>query len=204
MMGEKYFVLLAVLFLNLFTILKLGLKINFLAELFIFVLFLIISMIILISVYREKSCGLFTSVFFIMFLINLFYIKNAFAANAHVNAGFIGWLLFGITLFVNAIAFLVTVSFIGNEKNEKEEDIVEDLIEPAAPEVVDIKETEKPKTEIIDITPGKFVASSNSSFYHIPTCDWAKKISKKNKVWLKDKKEAKKKKYKQHSCLKKK
>ena len=51
-------------------------------------------------------------------------------------------------------------------------------------------------------TPGKFVASENGSVYHTPKCDWAKRISNKNKVWFNDKQEARKKGYRQHDCVK--
>ena len=64
---------------------------------------------------------------------------------------------------------------------------------------------EKPKSSIKYSTaysPGKFVASKSSTSYHAPKCEWAEKISKKNRVWLASKEDAKKKGYKAHSCLK--
>lgn len=210
MSGVKYFALLIILFLNLFTILVMGLRINFLGELFVFVLFLITSLIILWSVYTKKHYELFISLFFILSLINLWYIKTAFQATPYINVGFKGWLLFGLTLFLNAVGFLMFISSIEKKPIEKEE-IIEKEIEPYV-------EQEPPKPEVLEqypevkkeakvkktFKPGKFIASNNSTFYHTVKCDWAKKISKNNRVWFKSKEEARKKGYKQHSCLKKK
>ena len=210
MNGVKYFALLIVLLLNLFTILVMGLRINFLWEFLIFVLFLIFSLIILWSVYTKKHYEVFISLFFLISLINLFYIKSAFLATTHVNVGLRGWLLFGVTLLLNAVGFLTFASLITKEKPEKEEIIEKEIEpyveqEPVEPEVLEqypeIKKEVKVKKTF---KPGKFIASNNSTFYHTVKCDWAKKISKSNRVWFKSKEEARKKGYKQHSCLRKK
>ena len=208
----KYFALVIVLFLNLFTILVMGLRINFLFELLVFILFLILSLIILWSVYTKKHYELFISLFFIVSLTNLFYIKSAFLATIHVNVGLRGWLLFGVTLFLNAISFLIFASSIEKKPIEKEEIIEKEIEpyveqEPAEPEVLttypEVEKEIKPKVKKT-FRPGKFIASNNSTFYHTVKCDWAKKISKNNRVWFKSKEEARKKGYKQHSCLRKK
>jgi len=36
----------------------------------------------------------------------------------------------------------------------------------------------------------KYIGSINSTKYHRPTCEWAKKIKPKNAIYFKDKKEA--------------
>ena len=134
MIGGKirYFSLLVILFLNLFMIIKMGLRVNYLGELMIFILFFIASLIILVSDYKEKSHGFFTSVFFMISLLNLFYIKNAFAISPAINVGIKGFLLFGLTLLLNAIGFLIGTLSIEKccmSKKEKE-DIIETIIEP--------------------------------------------------------------------------
>lgn len=50
--------------------------------------------------------------------------------------------------------------------------------------------------------PGKFVASKFGGTYHIPRCDWAKKIKKNNVVWFNTKEDAKRAGHKPHSCVK--
>ncbi len=209
MNGGRYFSLLIVLFLNLFTILMMGLRVNFLGELFIFLLFLLFSLMILVSVYNNKHNELFISLFFLISLINLWYIKISFISNPFVNAGVKGMFLFGITLLLNAIGFLLFASLITKEEPEREE-VIERVVEPfEEPEVIPpVKEYGEPKKKVSKnvkktFKPGKFIASSNSTYYHSAKCDWAKKISAKNRVWLKSKEDARKKGYKQHTCLKK-
>lgn len=50
-------------------------------------------------------------------------------------------------------------------------------------------------------SPGKFVASSNSNIYHVPKCEWAKKIKKERQLWFKEKTDAWEKGYKAHNCV---
>ena len=78
-----------------------------------------------------------------------------------------------------------------------------------------LKEKEQPKKDIKEekyepwpsvtesFYPGKYLASKRSDVYHAPKCDWAKKISKSQRVWFKSDEEAKKAGYRKHSCLKK-
>jgi hypothetical protein len=217
MIGGKYFTFLIILFLNLIVILKMGLRVNYLGELLLFVLFLLASLIIIRCAYKERSCDKFGAFFFLISLLNLFYIKCAFSVHPSVNVGFKGWALFGVTLFLNAIGFLISVAFIEKGLSSKEkEEIIEKEIEPKLKELETKLELEKEKVEIVDMNkktstkkavkkefkPGKFVASKSGSVYHAPKCEWAKKISKKNQVWFNTKDQARKKGYKQHSCLK--
>ncbi len=62
--------------------------------------------------------------------------------------------------------------------------------------------TEKKQKLAKKYSPGKFIASVAGTKYHSPKCDWAKKISKKNIVWLKDKSDAVKQGYKPCNCMK--
>ena len=84
-----------------------------------------------------------------------------------------------------AIGFVISTANIKKEEEEYEEPIGE----------------EKEEEVYTNFEPGKYVASKTGSTYHIPKCDWAKKIKKKNQVWFDDEKEAKKS-YKAHSCVK--
>jgi hypothetical protein len=81
-------------------------------------------------------------------------------------------------------AFVISVVNIG----QKEVEIVE----------------EKPveKKILKTYTPGKVVSSKTSNVYHVPKCDWAKKIKKSNQVWYASDEEAKKEGLKAHSCAK--
>ena len=50
--------------------------------------------------------------------------------------------------------------------------------------------------------PGKYIASKTGSKFHAPKCDWAKKIKKERRLWFPEKKDAQKKGYRKHSCVK--
>ena len=49
---------------------------------------------------------------------------------------------------------------------------------------------------------GMFVASKNSKVYHLPDCQYAKRIKDENKIWFKSTKEAEETGYEPHSCVK--
>ena len=197
--------MIVILGLNLFAILMQGLRVNFLGELLIFVLFLIVSLIIITKVYKGNKYGLLTALFFIISILNLFYIKNALIVNSKVNVGVLGWLLFGITLLLNALGFIIgALSIKGAMTEEEKEEIIEKEIEPKIKEMQEKIESNVEKDNVkTEFYPGKFIASKTGSVYHGSKCEWAKKISKKNQIWFQDDKEAKKAGYKQHSCLKK-
>lgn len=46
-----------------------------------------------------------------------------------------------------------------------------------------------------------FVGSRNSNKYHLPDCQWAKRIKKENEIWFKSEKEAQEKGYESCSCI---
>ena len=94
-----------------------------------------------------------------------------------------GGKVFLLTLLFAALGFVISVSNI--KKGEEFEEPIE----------------EKKEEVYTNFEPGKYIASKTGSTYHAPKCDWAKKIKKKNQVWLESEEEAKKKGYKKHSCI---
>lgn len=83
------------------------------------------------------------------------------------------------------------------EVKEKEEPA-----EETHSQIFDAEEKAKPENPKKEFVPGKFVASKKGNQYHLPKCDWAKKIAKSNRVWLKSKEEAWEKGYRAHDCVK--
>ena len=71
----------------------------------------------------------------------------------------------------------------------------EEMVEAAA---VKTSAKEKPQTKF---TPGKYVASKMGNTYHLPKCEWAKKIAKSRRVWFASQEDAWEQKYKAHSCI---
>jgi hypothetical protein len=69
---------------------------------------------------------------------------------------------------------------------------------------VEHKEIKKPDKNVIlkTYTPGKFVTSKTSSYYHAPACEWAHKIKVSNQEWYDSEDSAKKAGLKKHNCIK--
>lgn len=112
------------------------------------------------------------------------------------NFVFIWWIDSRIpsgTIILTIIGFLIAaVTF----KTYEEEDDFEDNFE----------EIQAPKEESPTVTssfePGKYVTSKTGKKFHIPKCDWAKRIKKSSQVWFNDKELAKQKGYKACDCVK--
>lgn len=64
------------------------------------------------------------------------------------------------------------------------------------------KGTKKAPAKKTATKSNKFVASNRSKIYHVPSCDWAKKINPKGKLTFKSKEEAWEKGYRAHDCVK--
>ena len=62
---------------------------------------------------------------------------------------------------------------------------------------------EQSKTDSVNLQnkTGMFVASKNSKIYHLPDCNYAKRIKDENKIWFKSEKEAGERGYSPHSCV---
>ncbi len=50
--------------------------------------------------------------------------------------------------------------------------------------------------------PGKYIASEFGKAYHLPKCDFAKKIPRANRIWFKTAKTAEREGYEKHNCVK--
>ncbi len=182
----RYFTLLVILFLNTLAMILLVFKLkeSIFIEFMLMLFFLITSIIILTGVYRNKNWAWkLATIYFLVYLINAFYLY-IFIIDISSK--------FSLTTLLSAIGFLMATVSIKKEKPEEE-------IEIEPPKEVKVRPYGEKKTEF---KPGKYVASKTGTVYHIPKCDWAKRINRKNRAWLKDKAEAKKKGYKKHNCVK--
>jgi len=146
-----------------------------------------------IGVYLSEESLVWSSllVFFGLNLINLsvLYFSNSSFSKIlfPIIAGALGFL----------IAMVKKKSIPKNSETENSSDI-----ETNHEENIEEKEEKEEEDIKMNFIPGKYIASETGKKYHIPRCDWAKKISKKNIVWLDDKKEAKKKGYDACKCVK--
>lgn len=170
-------VILLIIFLGLIGIIFRFSGLGFLLELLAVVILLLVAFIALIPAYSGSRGGWgFLSGVFILILLDLLVI--------YIRTNMLGKVFLG-TLFFAAIGFVVSVANIKKEEEEYKEPV----------------EEEKEETVYTNFEPGKYIASKTGSSYHIPKCDWAKKIKESNRVWFDDEKEAKKK-FKKHSCVK--
>lgn len=131
-------------------------------------------------------------VIFFFYLINL--------ANL-VFLGYIQQRIYLLILLISLIGFVF--SLIRKERKEEPQPKPESISSGVLPQTESLpEETEKSTRPIIkeEFKPGKFVASQNSTYYHQPKCDWAKKINRKRRVWFYSKEEAEEKGYKLHNC----
>ncbi|MBI2665172.1 hypothetical protein HYX12_00955 [Candidatus Woesearchaeota archaeon] len=70
------------------------------------------------------------------------------------------------------------------------------------PEIKTLKQVIQPISKpVVKYDPGRYVASKNSNSYHLPTCDWAKKIHKHRLTWFQNKEDAWERGFKAHSCV---
>jgi len=182
-MGEARFsffvtdIILLIVFLGMTKIIFRFSGIKFLLELLAVIILLLVAFISLIPAYSGSKGGWgFLTIVFFLILLDLFVIR--------IRTGMWGKAFLGTALFA-ALGFVISILNVKEDDEEWEEEPVEE-----------------DKEEVYtNFEPGKYVASKTGSTYHIPKCDWAKKIKKKNQVWFDDEKEAKKK-FKAHSCLK--
>jgi hypothetical protein len=150
----------------------------------------------MIGVYIDENWGhIFSGIFFLVFLINSFYLyKNA----TH------GFIIFSGIALLNTIGFLVSVLGI-KEKWEEEPDYFDYEKKEEDKAVEEIKSSKdikvKPSSIEKKFKPGKYIASTRGNRYHTSKCDWAKKIKKTNIIWFEDKEEAEKKGYTADSCI---
>lgn len=146
-----------------------------LAFLLIIGFFAFISMI---AVYNNARWGwIFLFCIFGLILVDLLLI--------YYRAGNLGFSLMG-TIAASLIGFLIALTCIKKKKGHRFESLE------------NVKNVEVSK----EFKPGKYVASKKGGRYHIPKCDWAKRIKRSNQVWFNSEAEAKKKGYKADSCIK--
>ncbi|MFH0876045.1 MAG: hypothetical protein V1859_08970 [archaeon] len=180
----KYLTLLVILFLNTLAMILLVFKLkqSFYIEFFMMLVFLITAIIILAGAYHDKNWSWkLATIYFLVYLINACYL---YLFVIRISSKF------SLTTLLSAIGFLMSTMNLTNE------DTLKKKIQTKKDEKI---ETYGAKTEF---TPGKYLASSSGNVYHIPKCDWAKRINRNNRMWLLDKAEAKNKGYKKHSCVK--
>ncbi len=201
------FMLILVNFISLFMIVS-DLE-NFIFELFILVILLLVSVMMLYSLQTNKpNAHKLAMIFFAAGLINTIILFPLLTLN-QMCLGL-------IAITVNLIGFnrFTTPKKTRIIKRIRPAELPKtiSMIEEPTPTFAEYKQITAPEPETKparkkpavkkEFKPGKFIASKTGVKFHTPKCDWAKRINKKNRVWLKDKAQARKKGYKPCSCIK--
>jgi hypothetical protein len=149
---------------------------RFIAGFVVLIGLLVLELVSALLIYNEIKFGYILNAF--ISLVALLYF-----ALVYLRAGMATLLFLGSISSIASFAFSI-VSIAESKPKEK-------------------KQKPQKKVEIEKIYwPGKFVSSKTSSYYHIPSCDWAKKIKDAKQVWYGTEEEAKKAGMKRHSCIK--
>ncbi len=176
--------ILLIVFLGLISIIFRFDGLPFLLELIFGIILLFAAFIALIPAYSGSrfSWAVLAGVFSLVLLDLL---------SIHLKTALIST-VFLLTLLFAAIGFIVSVWCILDIK-EKEK-IKKPLKEPIKKE-----EVKQEKKEVhIHFDPGKYVASKKRTVYHLPKCDWVRRIKRENRVWFQSTQEAKRKGYQPH------
>jgi predicted membrane protein len=164
---------------------------SFSGEIFIFELLLVLFLGIMALdsmnefTKRNFSCFSVLAVYFSIVLLNSAGLK--IFANEGISLSL---------LFFAGLGFLLSTSNISPKKDQAEE-----IFKDAEKEVIDTAVPSEEKHVKAQYSPGKYLASKTGKKYHSPKCDFAKKIPKRNRVWLSSESEAKEKGYGPCKCI---
>jgi hypothetical protein len=192
--SKKALFLTLAIVLSILNILLIRQTFSFSGELFLFEFFLIIFLgLMAIDSINEftknnESCFTVLAIYFGILMINSAVLK--IAANTGISLS--------ILLF-SGIGFLLSAANIGPKRDGLDKETFRDVENEVIKDIVVSKEKSEP---VKASYPIGYVASKTGKKYHMPKCDFAKKISRKNRIWLNDKAEAKKLKLKPCACVK--
>ncbi len=153
------------------------------------ILLIILGLIGLFAIYNNKHSSMM--LFFLLVLLNILLL---FAATGEIES------IQAIFALLGLVVILLRSS--GYDITGLKEKIQPYYTEPYydGPNAVEEKAV-KSYDVGATFSPGRYIASRAGKKYHVATCDWAKKINKRSRVWFSDKGEAKKEGYKADSCI---
>jgi len=210
-MDKKYFIIIAIFFINFIglTSLIFSIKPFFIPELAVLSLFLISSVIIMYNLYHNREeIWIMSLLFFAAYLINItflyFYSQNQ--------------ALFVLLILTTIIGFIMSIENIrgrtrvrpeyekevmreAEELTKAEEELPDLIVEEVKPSKQFV-ETKIKKKKITKKPLKKYVASRKGVNYHEPKCRWARKILPKRRIWFKNRKEAEEEGFKPCECVK--
>ena len=177
------YVILLVTFLGLINMIFGLHRFAFIAEFLILLGLFLVALISVIGINTDSRWAwILLKIFFIFVFLDMLLIN---AVSASKSPYFLHLLV------IAGVGFFISFFSIPKKVEEAEE-------KKATKSVKSSKTTSTKKT----FTPGKYIASKTGVKYHVPKCDWAKRIKKSNAVWFNSKEAAKKAGYKKDACVK--
>lgn len=168
----------------------------FVFELMLLLVFMFLLAFAMYNIYHNQRWGwtlLGTTLIFL--LLDLFFI---FVLTRTLDTPYITSLVFSVIgLVITALNLreIQDVDEIKAEEYEKAADYYPYIDKMESKEGT--KETSIEKTFI----PGKFVASKKANKFHIAKCDWARRVSKENRIWFNSKEEAESQGFQADKCV---
>jgi hypothetical protein len=135
----------------------------------------------------------------VLFFVFLLYILNLLLVWKYNGNFYVVFLVLSMVGFI--MSFPNKQESYHSESSESQEPYSEVFDVPEVEEYGDEEISKKSSLSTAKHSPGKFVASKRSNKYHIPKCEWAKKIAKGRRVWFSSKNEALNEGYTSHNCV---
>jgi hypothetical protein len=137
-----------------------------------------------------------------LFYCYLFYLINLALVWYYTGAIYLVLLILAVIGFL----FSICARCSSCKKNGCNPYSVEEKVDEVPHSMVFDDKKESEVKEVVETpkvvhSPGKYVGSKRGNVYHLPKCDWGKRISEERRVWFKNKKEAQSSGYKTHSCV---
>ncbi len=162
---------------------------------------LFILLLILISAFDVSGWG--KNVLFFTFLVYFFNLVLLWFYQGNFYLTLFVVCLIGLALSLPKKSEPVE-SFSEPSSKEPPHSVVFDSVESSEETATEAKVVAKPVNKAkTQFSPGKLVASKTSNVYHLPKCDWAKRIQKGRRVWYTSREEAWEKGLRAHSCVEK-
>jgi len=197
-MNERNFIIFTLLyFINILSLIffVFNMKHYFLVGFFFLILIFLGGLIVLTSLYKNLVWSYYSGMLF--FSLSTAALIYTFSLSTK------SLFIFLIASAVNIIGLFISVTNLTKEEYISIKNIPVKIIKEPEEEIYYKEETKKEKPKKKEKKEEKkYLASKTGKLYHTPKCALAKKIKKQNIIWFKDEKEARKKGYKKHSCLK--
>ena len=166
----------------------------FVFELMLMLVFIFILAFAMFALYHSRKWGwTVLAAALILLLANLFFIflLTGMFETPHLT-----------TLFFSVAGIIVALLNLGPYRNYRISGEEHEKTNDYYPYIDKMEPVQKAEEAISKtFTPGKYIASKKAAKYHTAKCDWAKRISRENRLWFNSEEEAKSKGFVADECI---